>query len=388
MKFHIATEREILKGKVTDVYFQRALSALKLSGKDQEVVMEVTAGGLPEGFGWGVLAGVDEVIALLKGRKCDLAALPEGSLFLPLEPVVSIRAKYSEIAIWETAILGLLSQASGIATKAAHYRIASRGKTLLSFGARRMHPAIGPLIDRSAYIGGFDGVALVAGAERLGLQPSGTIPHALILLVGDTVEAFDFFNRSVERGIPRIALVDTFGDEKVETIRLARKFSKALHGIRLDTPASRRGDMKAIVEEIKWELSVIGCEHVKIFVSGGLDVCDVEELAPHVDGFGIGTALSNAHVVNFALDIVQVGKRPLAKKGKMSGAKDVIVCASCGRRSLVVKALSVDRCECGGKTGSIFRKYLKNGGETFKSYPNVKRIRTQLLKSLLRFSGA
>jgi nicotinate phosphoribosyltransferase len=388
MKFHIATEKDILKGKVSDVYFQRALGALKLSGKDQEVVMEVSASSLPEGFGWGVLAGVDEVIALLKGKKCDLLSLPEGSLFRPLEPVMSIRARYSEIAVWETAIIGLLSQASGVATKAAHYRIASRGKALLSFGARRMHPAIGPLIDRAAYIGGFDGVALTSSAERLGLQPSGTIPHALILLIGDSVEAFDFFNRSVERGVPRIALVDTFSDEKVETIRLARKFSKALHGIRVDTPASRRGNIRDIVEEIKWELSIIGCEHVKIFVSGGLDVCDVEELAPCVDGFGIGTALSNAHVVNFALDIVQAGKRPIAKKGKMSGMKDIVVCPSCGRRIMIVKGLHGNSCDCGGKTRSILRRYLKNGGEAFKSYPNVKRIRSQLLKSLMQFSAA
>jgi nicotinate phosphoribosyltransferase len=387
MKFHIATERDILKGKVTDVYFKRALGALKMSGKDQEVVMEVASGSLPEGFGWGVLAGIDEVIELLKGKKCDLAALPEGSLFQPLEPVLSIKAKYSEIAIYETAILGLLSQASGVATKAAHYRIASRGKTLLSFGARRMHPAIGPLIDRAAYIGGFDGVALIASAERLGLQPSGTIPHALILLIGDSMEAFDLFNRSVEKGVPRITLVDTFSDEKVETIRIARKFSKALHGIRVDTPASRRGNIKDIIKEIKWELSIIDCEHVKIFVSGGLDVCDVEELAPYVDGFGVGTALSNAHVVNFAMDIVQMGKRPLAKKGKMSGEKDIVTCSSCGRRILIAKGFHANTCECGGKTRSLFRKYLKNGSEAFKSYPDVKHIRSQLLKSLLRFSS-
>ncbi|NIM18782.1 MAG: nicotinate phosphoribosyltransferase [Candidatus Latescibacteria bacterium] len=388
MKFHIATEREILKGKVTDVYFKRALGALGLSGKDQEVVMEVTTNTFPEGFGWGVLAGVDEVIELLKGKKCDMAALPEGSLFHPMEPVLSVKGLYSEIAVYETAILGLLSQASGIATKAAHFRIASRGKALLSFGARRIHPVLGPLIDRSAYIGGFDGVALIASAERLELQPSGTIPHALILLIGDTAEAFDMFNQSVEKGIPRIALVDTFGDEKVETVKLARKFSRVLDGVRIDTPTSRRGNLRAIVEEIRWELSVIGCEHVKIYVSGGLDVSDVEELAPCVDGFGIGTSLSNAHVVNFALDIVQIGKRPVAKKGKMSGEKDIAICASCGRRCLLAKGIHDYTCECGGKMKSVFKKYLRGGVETFKSYPNVRYIRSSLLDSLTRFTGA
>ncbi len=388
MKFHIATEKEILKGQVTDVYFERALRALRLSGKDQEVVVEVATTSLPEGFGWGVLAGIDEVIALLKGKKCHLTALPEGSLFRPIEPVLSIKGLYSEIAVFETAILGLLAQASGVATKAAHFRIASRGKTLLSFGARRMHPAVGPLIDRSAYIGGFDGVALTASAKRLGIEPSGTIPHALILLVGDTVEAFDWFHKSLEKGIPRIALVDTFGDEKVETVKLARKFSKILQGVRIDTPASRRGSLKGIVEEIRWELSLIGCEHVKIFVSGGLDVGDVEELAPYVDGFGVGTSLSNALVVNFAMDIVQIGKSPMSKKGKMSGEKDVAVCSSCGRRNLIVKGIHGYDCECGGRMRSIFKKYLKNGVEAYKSYPDVRRVRSRLLDSLSKYTSA
>jgi nicotinate phosphoribosyltransferase len=251
-----------------------------------------------------------------------------------------------------------------------------------------MHPVVGPLIDRSAYIGGFDGVALVASAKRLGIAPSGTIPHALILLVGNTVEAFEWFHRSLEKGIPRIALVDTFGDEKVETVKLARKFAGILEGVRIDTPSSRRGSMKGIVEEIRWELSVIGQEQIKIFVSGGLDVEDVEELAPYVDGFGIGTSLSNALVVNFAMDIVQIGKHPVAKKGKMSGEKDVAVCASCGRRGLIVKGIHGYDCECGEKKKSVFKRYLRNGVETYKSYPGVRRIRSRLLNSLSKFTSA
>jgi nicotinate phosphoribosyltransferase len=294
MRFNVASDRDILSGKVTDVYFRRALDALRSSGKDQEVVVEVAAQTLPDGFGWGVFAGLDEVIELLKGRKCSLSALPEGSLFSARDPVLSIRARYSDIAVLETAVLGFLSQASGIASKAAHFRLCSQGKTLLSFGARRMHPAIAPFIDRSAYIGGFDGIAVVASAERLGINPSGTMPHSLILLIGDTVDAFMFFDAAVARGIPRIALVDTFGDEKVETIRLAKKVMRRLEGIRIDTPSSRRGNLKDMVEEIRWELEVTGSRHVEIFVSGGIDLADVEKLAPFVDGFGVGTALSNA----------------------------------------------------------------------------------------------
>jgi nicotinate phosphoribosyltransferase len=388
MRFNIATEREIRSGKTTDVYFERALEALRLSGADSDVVAEISCQSLPDGFGWGVLAGLDELIELLEGRECDLYSLPEGSLFSAKEPVASIRGRYSEIAVLETAILGLLSQASGVATKAAHFRICSRGRTLLSFGARRMHPALAPMIDRAAFLGGFDGVAVVASAERLGIAPSGTMPHSLVILVGDTLEAFAYFDEAMEKGIPRIALIDTFGDEKVEALRLARRFGRKLQGVRVDTPGSRRGNIKEIVEEMRWELDLAGFRKVKIFVSGGLDLEDVEELSSCVDGFGVGTSLSNAKVINFAMDIVQVGDQPLTKKGKMAGAKEITACSSCGRRAVLVKGVHDYDCSCGGKMRTLQRRFLRGGSKTLKSYPSALRIRKRLLDSLSGFMNS
>ena len=60
---------------------------------------------------------------------------------------------------------------------------------MVSFGARRMHPALAPMIERNAYLGGCDGVAVAKSAELLKLEPSGTMPHSLILMLGDTVVA-------------------------------------------------------------------------------------------------------------------------------------------------------------------------------------------------------
>ncbi|MEM2850809.1 MAG: hypothetical protein QXW18_03290 [Candidatus Bathyarchaeia archaeon] len=56
-----------------------------------------------------------------------------------------IEGPYEEIAPIETALIGLLCQASGIST-AAHIRKAVGNKILISFGIRRMHPAIAPMI--------------------------------------------------------------------------------------------------------------------------------------------------------------------------------------------------------------------------------------------------
>ena len=97
-------------------------------------------------------------------------ALPEGTIFRPFEPVLEVEGHYSAFAVLETPLLGVLCQASGVATAAARCRKAAGERPLLSFGARRMHPAISPMIERSAFIGGCDGVAVVKSAELLGQQ--------------------------------------------------------------------------------------------------------------------------------------------------------------------------------------------------------------------------
>jgi len=84
-----------------------------------------------------------------------------------------------------------------------------------------MHPAITPMLDYAAYIGGFDGVSSILSAEVIGTRPMGTMPHALIIIMGSQEEAWKAFDRHVEEGVPRIALIDTFADEKTEAIKAA-----------------------------------------------------------------------------------------------------------------------------------------------------------------------
>ena len=111
--------------------------------------------------------------------------------------------------------------------------------------------------------------------------------------------------------MPRIALVDTYCDEKGEALLAAETLGEALAGVRLDTPASRRGRFTDIIREVRWELDLRGFHQVRIYVSGALDEENIPELrAAGAEGFGVGTHLSNAPVVDFALDVVEVdGKR-------------------------------------------------------------------------------
>ena len=105
---------------------------------------------------------------------------------------------------------------------------------------------------------------------------------------------------------------------------MAEALGKELFAVRLDTPSSRRGDLYRIVEEVRWELNLRGFDHVKIVASGGIDEYEILHLNPVVDSYGVGTSIANAPVLNFALDIVEIDGRPMAKRGKWSGAKDVL----------------------------------------------------------------
>lgn len=352
--FNIATYEEILEGKVTDVYFERTRDILKGKGISKRVRAEIMAKTLPEEWEWAVLAGLDEVFTLFKdlrgkGLDINVRTIPEGSIFRPWNTVMEIEGPYEDFCVYETAILGFLCQATGIATMSARCRLAAGEKLLLSFGARRMHPAISPMIDRSAYIGGFDGISVVSSAKRLGVKPTGTMPHALILVLGDTVEATRAFGEYFGKDVKVISLIDTFNDEKFEAMRVAEALGKELYGIRLDTPGSRRGDFARILREVKWELNLRGHEHVMIYVSGGLGEYEIESLLPLVDGFGLGTAISSGRTVDFSMDIVEIDGVPVAKRGKNSGAKDLFTCHECfATKTVAMGKKPFGYCECGG----------------------------------------
>ncbi|MGB2842342.1 MAG: nicotinate phosphoribosyltransferase [Halobacteriota archaeon] len=321
MKFSVVSDEEILEGKTTDIYFLRAEEVLRRKGVNPEVVAEViTTGG-----GWAVLTGLEEVAHLLAGKDVDVYAMPEGTIFFPYEPVLRIEGRYLEFARYETPLLGLLCHESGIATKAARIKRLAGDVPVISFGTRRQHPALAAMIERCAYLGGMDGVSCVAGAERIGIEATGTMPHSLIICFGEDKQkdAWKAFDEVVAKEVPRICLCDTYYDEKKESIMAAETLGESLRAVRLDTPTSRKGDFRRIIEEVRWELDIRGYKNVGIFVSGGIDEEEVVELKDVVAGFGVGTSVSNARCIDFALDIIEREGEPCAKRGKRGGKKQV-----------------------------------------------------------------
>jgi len=388
--FHVATDEEIKSGEATDIYFVRTRRILEARGLlDVRVVAEVTPGELPERWPWAVLCGVEEVARLFEGVPVDVYCMPEGTIFRHTdyrgirEPVLFIEGPYGHFCVLETPMLGLLCQASGVATKAARVKKAAGDCLVVAFGTRRMHPAIAPMLDRAAYIGGLDAVSNVVGAKLIGQKPVGTMPHALIIVMGDQVEAWRAFDEVIEPEVPRVALVDTYYDEKVEAVMAAEALGERLFAVRLDTPGSRRGDFAEIIREVRWELDVRGYKHVKIFVSGGLNEYNIPELrAAGAEAFGVGTSISNAPVVDFAMDIVEVEGRPCAKRGKLGGKKQVWRCPECLVDIVRPFGAEAPECpRCGGKMEGMLRPLIE-GGRVAAKLPSPSDIRAYVLKQL------
>ena len=388
--FYVATDEEIKSGKATDIYFIRTKRILEAKGlMGVKVVAEVTPGRLPQGWPWGILCGVEEVARLFEGVPVDVYCMPEGSVFRHRdhrglrEPVLFIEGPYGEFCVLETPMLGLLCQASGIATKAARVKKAAGDCLVVSFGTRRMHPAIAPLIDRAAFIGGLDAVSNVVGAEAIGREPVGTMPHALIIVMGDQVAAWRAFDEVVEPEVPRVALVDTYYDEKVEAVMAAEALGEKLFAVRLDTPGSRRGDFAEIIREVRWELDIRGYKHVKIFISGGLDEYSVLKYKEAgAEAFGVGTSISNAPGVDFAMDIVEVEGRPCAKRGKLGGKKQVWRCPECLVDLVMPFGEGGPSCpSCGGEMEPMLKPLVEKGRIVAK-LPDPGQIRKYVLEQL------
>ena len=313
-----ATHEEIISGATADVYFVRTNEILSKEGKSDT---NVTAEIFPSRP--GVLAGMEECLYLLKGLPVEVWGIEEGETFLAKEPVLRIRGPYAVFGPYETALLGILASSSAWASRARECKEAACGKPFFCFGARHIHPAVAPVMERAAVVGGANGAACILGAKFLDLEPVGTIPHSLVLIMGDTVKAAVAYDTHMPKDAPRTILVDTFKDECEEALRVAEVLGDAMGAIRLDTPAERGGVTDDLVKEARARLNLAGFGHVQIFVSGGLDPERISQLSQvGADSFGVGSYISSARPIDMTMDIKEIEGRPVAKRGRMPAIID------------------------------------------------------------------
>jgi nicotinate phosphoribosyltransferase len=316
----------VLSGESADVYFKRASQILASADLDPTVVMEVFSRRN------AVLCGIDEAKTLLAHVLADEPAdavqvegLSDGDQISPKEVVLRIRARYRAFGLYETAILGVMAQETGWATAARECVDAAAPDPVISFGARHVHPHVADALDYAAIVGGCVGASTPAGARLAGLSPSGTMPHSLVLIFGDTVKAAEAFDAIMPPDVPRIVLVDTFRDEAEEALRVAHALGDRLYGIRLDTPAERGRVTPELVMECRARLDQAGFRHVKIIVSGGLSpdrIAIFKEAGAPVDSFAVGSHIAGARPIDFTGDLKEIDGRPIAKRGRIPGLTD------------------------------------------------------------------
>jgi nicotinate phosphoribosyltransferase len=248
----------------------------------------------------------------------DVWAVPEGTAIFANEPILRIEAPLLQAQLIETYLLNTINYQTLIATRAARLRdVAGADATLLEFGTRRaFSPQASLWAARAAIAGGLDTTSNVLAALQLGVQPSGTMAHSLVMALGAVAggeqAAFSAFHRYFP-GAP--LLIDTY-DPIVAAKELAARVAAGeieLSGIRLDS-----GDLVTLSKQVKSILP-----DVDIFASGDLDEWEIAKLraanAP-INGFGLGTKLVTGSPVNGVYKLVEIDNLPTMKRstGKMT----------------------------------------------------------------------
>ncbi len=218
--------------------------------------------------------------------RCDLWALPEGTICFAGEPILRIRGPIVEAQLVETYLLSVINFETLIATKAARCVAAARGREVVEFGTRRAHgPEAGLLAARASYIGGVVGTSNVEAGMRFGIPVLGTAAHAWTMAHDSEEEAFARYVETFPKGAT--LLIDTYDTHR--GARRASVFREKLKGVRIDS-----GNIATLSKEVREILDQEDCKHAKIVASGDLNEYSITSLldagAP-IDTFGVGTEL-------------------------------------------------------------------------------------------------
>jgi nicotinate phosphoribosyltransferase len=336
---------------LTDQYELTMLaSALADGSASRHCTFEVFARGL-RGRRYGVVAGVprlidavarfqfgDEQLAflhrMLDARTLDWLAgyrfggdidgYPEGELYFPDSPVLTVTGSFAEAVVLETLVLSVLNHDSAVASAAARMASAAGQRRLVEMGSRRTHEEAAVAAARAAYLGGFSATSNLAAGQRYGIPTTGTAAHAFSLLHDTEAEAFTAQVGAL--GVDTTLLVDTYdiSDGIATAIEVA---GPGLQAIRIDS-----GDLGELARQAREQLDRLGAPDVQIVVSGDLDEYSIAALrAEPVDSYGVGTSVvtgSGLPTAGMVYKLVEVDGQPVAKRStaKISrgGAKSAL----------------------------------------------------------------
>ena len=301
-------------GLLTDRYELTMLDAALQDGSgDRRCVFEVFARSLPEGRGYGVVAGTHRLLDALgrfsfgeeELRYLDAAGIVstrtldwlaayrfagdiygyrEGELYVPDSPILTVVGSFAEAVLLESLVLSILNHDSAVASAAARMVQAAGGRPLMEFGSRRTHEDAAVAAARAAVLVGFAGTSNLEAGRRHDVPTLGTSAHAFTLLHDD--EAGAFATQVATQGSGTTLLVDTY-DVAHGVERAIRAAGPQLGGIRIDS-----GDLAAHAIASRAQLDAAGCTQTRIVVSGDLDEYRIADLADApIDAYGVGTSV-------------------------------------------------------------------------------------------------
>ncbi|MEV0294604.1 nicotinate phosphoribosyltransferase [Nocardia sp. NPDC050710] len=328
---------------LTDQYELTMLAAALADGSaHRRCSFEAFARRLPNGRRYGVVAGTGrllEALARFRFGEPELAVVapfldartvdwlrdyrftgdidgyPEGELYFPGSPILSVRGSFAECVMLETLVLSVLNHDSAIASAAARMVSAAAGRRMIEMGSRRAHELAAPSSSRAAYLAGFDATSNLEAVRSYGVPGAGTSAHAFTLLhsgADGAHEAAAFRSQIEALGIGTTLLVDTF-DITQGVATAIEVAGPGLGGVRIDS-----GDLGVLARQVREQLDRLGATDTRIVVSGDLDEYAIAALrAEPVDVYGVGTALvtgSGAPTAGMVYKLVEVDGVPVAKR--------------------------------------------------------------------------
>ena len=291
---------------------------------NREAVFDMFFRNVPDGGGFAVMAGVEQLIDYLKNLRfeeqdieylrskkcfsegfldylrnfkfaCDVWAIPEGTPIFPAEPIVTVKGPVMQAQFVETMVLLTINHQSLIATKGNRIARAAQGRAIMEFGSRRAQGYDGAVLGaRASFIGGCVATANAMSDRDYGIPATGTMAHSWVMLFDSEYEAFKAYAETYPDNCT--LLVDTYSVLKSGMPNAIRVFQEVLapkgfrpKGVRVDS-----GDITYLTKKMREMLDDAGFPDCKIVASNALDEFIIKDLlsqgAP-IDSFGVGERL-------------------------------------------------------------------------------------------------
>lgn len=310
---------------LTDFYeITMANGYFKHGLKDKTVCFDMFFRKIPDGGGFAIMAGVEQLIKYIKELKftdedieylrsknmfceefldylknfkfsCDVWAVKEGTPIFPAEPIVKVKGPAIEAQFIETMILLTINHQSLIATKTNRIVRAAKGRPVMEFGSRRAQGSTGAVDGaRAAFIAGCAGTACTLSDKLYSVPALGTMAHSWVQLFDSEYEAFKAYATVYPDSCT--LLIDTYNVLKSGLPNAIKVFKEVLlpmgkrpKGVRIDS-----GDITYLSKKVREKLDAEGFEDCGIVASNSLDEFIIRDLLDQgacINSFGVGERL-------------------------------------------------------------------------------------------------